>query len=115
MTVHTNEQEYALFSKEREDIKTQLGNEQWITAYLISDDTSQTIAWYCGLVKNADVAKALDNTSWELGIGEGFPRCCKRGFDKDAVIEYNRFGFSGAEPLVFIRDYLYQGLHRISR
>ncbi len=102
MSTNTGEQEYALFSKEREYIKTRLGNEQWITTY----DIHQTMAWYCGLVKNSDIAKVLNNTSWELTIGQGFPGCCKRGFSKNAVIEYDRFGFSDAEPLVFIRDYV---------
>ncbi len=109
MITNTGEQEYALFSKECEYIKARLGNEQWITAYLFSDDTRQTMVWYCGLVKNSDVAKVLNNKSWELTVGQGFPGGCQRGFSKDAVIEYDRFGFSDAEP------FLCQRLYRIYR
>lgn len=101
-----NEQKYALFSKEREHIKTWLGDESWIIAYFFSQDSRQTTGWYCGLIKNSDVSKVLDNTDWELTVGCGFPGCDMRGFGKKAVIKYDRFGFSNAEPLVFIRDYI---------
>ncbi len=105
--MNTSEQlDYALFSRERDHIKSRLGDEPWVTAYYYSHDKQQTTAWYCGLIRNADVPKALQNMSWELRIGSGFPGCSMSGFGDDRVVTYNRFGFEGAEPLVFLRDYV---------
>lgn len=100
------EQEYAVFSKEREYIEKRLANEKWVTAYSFTQGRRQTLRWYCGLVDNADVEKVLNNTSWDLTIWSGFPGCCMRGSGNDVIIEYDRFGFSDTEPLVFIRDYI---------
>lgn len=98
--------DYALFTQAREHIKTRLGDETWVTAYQYSHDKQQTTAWYCGLIRNEDVPKALRNTSWELTIGKGFPGCSMSGFGDDKVVTYSRFGFEQAEPLVFHRDYV---------
>lgn len=102
----SEEQNYALFLKEREHIKTQLGNEKWITVYSSSQDARETTDRYCGLVKNSDVDNVLTDHGWELSFQEGFPaRRCQQGLGTNGEIEYDRFGFSDAEPLVFIRNY----------
>lgn len=105
--MNTSEQlGYALFSKERDHIKSRLGNEAWVTAYDYSSNSQQTTAWYCGLIRNEDVPKALANTSWDLTIGRGFPGCSISGFESNKTITYSRFGFEDAEPLVFHRNYI---------
>jgi hypothetical protein len=97
---------HVLFTAEREHIKKRFGDELWVTAYSYSHDKQQTTAFYCGLIRNSDVPKALTNMSWDLTIGSGFPGCSMSGFDKNRVVKYDRFGFEAAEPLVFIRDYV---------
>jgi hypothetical protein len=97
--------DFALFKDERNYIKTLLGDELWIRVYSFIRNSKQTIRWYCGLVKNNNIDKALKDANWELHIGRGYPGCSEGFHGGKRAVKYDRFGFCDAEPLVFIRDY----------
>ncbi|MGE4551884.1 MAG: hypothetical protein AB7D57_02165 [Desulfovibrionaceae bacterium] len=96
---------WGLFLGERKHIKERLGNETWIIAYQSSICKEQHLAWYCGLINSERVSSALQTANWELMIGDGFPGCCQTTVAQTSTVKYDRFGFSDAEPLVFLRDF----------
>lgn len=97
-----------MFDKEVEYIKNQLGKEKWVTVYDSveeEDAEKKEIKWlYSGLIPNENIKEALNNMCWEVSPREGFPGCTRFSFSDD-MIEYDRFNYAKAEPLVFIRDY----------
>lgn len=97
-----------MFDKEVKYIKEQLGNERWVKVYdcFHDEDTDkkQDIYFYCGLISNKKIETALNNIGWEIKPDSlnGFHSYIQHG---DKTIEYDRFGFAEAEPLIFIREY----------
>lgn len=93
-----------MFEDWQKKIKNDLGREKWITVYSHNEDESEIRSFYCALVPDEIVSKVLDNPSWDLLKGEGFPGFIEY-FDTNET-KYFRFGDeNGIEPLVFCRDF----------
>jgi hypothetical protein len=85
-------------------IASDLGKKAWITVYLSFHDASKNGAVFCALVPRDKLAKVLEDSSWELSIGDGLPGCVER--NDDEVVFYERFGNSdGIEPFVICRRF----------
>jgi hypothetical protein len=85
-------------------IASDLGKEAWITVYHSFQDDSKNGAIFCALVPRSKLAEVLDDSSWELSIGNGLPSCVERNDGDEDVVLYERFGNSdGIEPLVIKR------------
>lgn len=103
---HSAEISYALFEKEREHIKRKLCDEPWVRVDEYNNDKAEeSISWYCGLIKNRNVQKALKDINWELHPGTGFPGCSISDSGNKRIVKYDRFCLVDAEPLIFDRDY----------
>lgn len=85
-------------------IAEKLGGEGWLCLYSHSESPNEEISYFCALARREDVESCLDNTSWDLSIGDGLPGFTF-SFDDDSY-RYDRFGDeSGIEPLVILRDF----------
>ncbi len=82
-----------------------LGCGEWTVLYEFQNDSSGSRCFYSALLPNACVADALKHDNWDLTIGFGAPGFSQRRTDGVDVVEYDRFGSDGVEPVVYSRDF----------
>jgi hypothetical protein len=82
-----------------------LGSGDWTTLYEYHDAAESTRCSYSALLSSAQVATAVKHDSWDLSIGRGAPGFSTRSDDGIEVTTYDRFGMSGVEPILYIRDF----------
>ncbi len=87
-------------------IENTLGKEEWVTVWFGSRrDTLEWVTMFSALIPNRMVSKSLNDTTWDLRIGGGFPGFSFTYRDGREVGKYHRFPDSGIEPLVFHRSF----------
>jgi len=82
-----------------------LGCGEWTTLYEYQSDSEISRCSYSALLSSAQAADALKHDNWDLRIGSGGPSFSERRNDGVDVVEYDRFGLDGVEPLVYPRDF----------
>lgn len=83
----------------------ELGCGEWTVLYEYYSDSEGSRCSYSGLLSSAQVDRALKHDNWDLRIGSGAPSFSQRRMDGVDVVEYDRFGFDGVEPIVHSRDF----------
>ncbi len=83
----------------------ELGCGDWTILYEYHDATESTRCTYSALLSSAQVANALNQNGWGLSIGHGVPGFSTRYDDGVEVTTYDRFGMSGVEPILYVRDF----------
>lgn len=82
------------------------GKTEWLTVYSNTNyDKEDSPCFYCALLPQSRIKKALSDQSWDMSIGDGLP-----GFefvfqDGKEIGTYARFSSSGIEPLVISRSF----------
>lgn len=85
-------------------IRNALGKKQWIVVYAHKESEYEVISFYSALIPIEMISEILENASWDLSMGHGFPGFIYYGATNDT--KYFRFGKdNGIEPLVFLRDF----------
>lgn len=83
-----------------------IGKELWQTLYCISDNPPHRSSMWCALLDREAVARALENDSWDLSIGDGSPGFSRSLAESKESITYHRFGGAGGvRPLVLYRSF----------
>ena len=91
-----------LQKQNQDKIKNELGTGLWIDVFYIEETEMNETTFWGYLVPNNLIDKSLEETEWDLCIGEGMPGC----FRNSAGVEYHRLGDDdGIEPLVFYREF----------
>lgn len=79
---------------------------EMVTLYLSESSPTHNHGIYCSLVPTSQVKDRLNNTSWDLSHGHGYPGAnihYENGID---VATYHRFGDNrGVEPLIIDREF----------
>jgi hypothetical protein len=83
----------------------ELGRGEWTILYEYHNDQQGSRCSYSGLLSPVQVVDALKHDSWDLRIGVGGPGFSERRSDGQDLVEYDRFGFEGIEPIVYSRDF----------
>lgn len=84
------------------DLQTKVGCEAWFIAF---KNLPYNGGFYSVLIKNSNIEKSMEDPSWDLSLGQGLPSCTQYGSDLDGLIEYNRYGTKGIQPLVYWRNF----------
>ncbi|WP_157099325.1 hypothetical protein [Microbispora sp. ATCC PTA-5024] len=98
-----DEQSFLRFDDLQELVAGPLGSESWITVYEYTKKDREKIGYHCALAAPDALDRCLDNTSWDVLIGQGMP-----GFNwyPDGTRRYFRFDCGeGIEPLIVSRDF----------
>lgn len=90
------------FKDKLQQIKV-LGNGEWITVCSKREEDDECT--YCALIPIDDAEKALNDPSWDLHIGSGFPGIGFHYENGQEIWSYHRFSEGGIEPLVFSRNF----------
>lgn len=93
------------FTDWTEKIKGNLGKEEWLTVYSCEINDSESITFYSALIPNDKIGKSLKDPSWDLTIGDGYPRFTFHFKGGKEIGEYSRFSGHDVEPLVFRRSF----------
>jgi hypothetical protein len=83
----------------------ELGCGEWTVLYEYQSGAAGGRCSYSGLLTNSQMVDALKHDNWDLRIGLGTPSFSKNRQDGVEVVEYDRFGFDGVEPVVYSRDF----------
>ena len=84
-------------------IKQQVGSDIWLIAY---KKLPYNGGFYCTLIDNSNISRAMSNISWDLSIGSGLPSCTRYSCGTEqAQIKYLRYGEESIQPLVYIRTF----------
>src|SRR5713101_5240144 len=85
----------------------QLGTEPWLTVYSFESEGIERKGYFCALVPDEHLEKALSHASWDLMVGTSMPGCSQSSSQgKEPVTTYHRFGGRDiVEPLVYLRDF----------
>jgi hypothetical protein len=82
-----------------------LGSGQWITVYAQEKREDERFGFYSGLIPINNLGPAMEDASWDLHIGHGYPGCVVSGFGgKNQDVRYNRME-GPIEPLVIYREF----------
>jgi hypothetical protein len=83
-----------------------IGSEPWLTVYSDQQEGVARVTYFCALVPESRLERALADESWDLSIGDGEPGFVRRHASGKPVTTYHRFGSDdGIEPLVFNRHF----------
>jgi hypothetical protein len=82
-----------------------LGTGEWTILYEYEDTDAGSRCSYSALLSAEHVSVALNNTSWELHIGEGAPGFSQSNLTGEPVTTYERFGLDGIEPILYVRHF----------
>jgi len=82
-----------------------IGKGEWITAYASRGDPPEGPVFYSALIREERVPSSLENPSWDLSIGNGFPGFSFHFEDGKEVATYFRCSDEGIEPLVILRSF----------
>lgn len=83
----------------------ELGRGEWTTLYESSGDNEHKRFTYSALMAPALVEDALTRPAWEARTGDDSPGFSKRDENGVEVIAYERFSYSGLEPIVYLRNF----------
>jgi hypothetical protein len=83
----------------------ELGCGEWTVLYEYHNNSEVNRCSYSGLLTNAQVVDVLKHDNWDLRIGLGGPSFSQRRRGGVDTVEYDRFGFDGVEPAVYLRDF----------
>ena len=83
----------------------ELGCGEWTVLYEYQNGLARSRCSYSGLLTSSQVVDALKHDNWDLRIGLGTPSFSQNRQDAVEVVEYDRFGFDGVEPVVYPRDF----------
>lgn len=85
-------------------IKTKLGCEIMIPIYVKEIKDGYDKLYWSALVENTRIKDVMEEDSWDLDIGSGFPGFTIYGHREDGI--YSRFNRDdGVEPIVYVRDF----------
>lgn len=85
-------------------IKSELGQESWLTVYRYTKDNCQKIYFDSALIPHSLKEKALSDVYWNYPFSSGMPYHI--GYGATQETKYFRFGNDeGIEPLVFYRSF----------
>lgn len=82
-----------------------LGCGEWTTLYEYRSSKQGSRCSYSGLLSPVQASNALKHDSWDLRIGVGGPSFSQRRSGEHDLVEYDRFGFEGIEPIVYSREF----------
>jgi hypothetical protein len=82
-----------------------LGCGEWTILYEYQNTSPGSRCTYSGLLSPAMVVEALKQDGWGIFIGGGTPGFSQRHDDGREVVTYDRFGMSGIEPILFVRNF----------
>lgn len=80
-----------------------IGTDEWITLYKLEDSKCGSKCYFCALVPEKYLIKAMDSDSWDLMIGNGLPGFTRSNVSGRTRTRYERFGSSSVEPLIHKR------------
>ena len=81
------------------------GKTELITVYSSHRDESESASFYCTLLSNDRVERALTEPSWDLHLGHGLPGFSFSFENGEEKGTYYRFSDEGLEPLVVWRSF----------
>ena len=89
-----------------ENMLPRIGTEQWQPLYLNQDCSPHTFGLWCALLDENAAARALEDDSWDLKIGNGRPGFSQSWAGAETITTYHRFGgHDGVRPLVVYREF----------
>jgi hypothetical protein len=83
----------------------ELGSGEWTTLYESSGNKENKRFAYTALMAPALVEDALKRAAWEVRIGDDSPGFSKRDDNGVEVTVYERFSYSGLEPILYLRNF----------
>ena len=83
----------------------ELGCGEWTILYEYLDNPEGSRCFYSGLLMSVQVAKALEDDSWDLSIGDGAPGFSRKYSAGGEVVTYERFSLDGVEPILYSRSF----------
>lgn len=89
------------------DAIARIGTDVWLTAYSHDSAGIARESYFCALVPEDQLQRALSHESWDLSIGDGAPGFSGTLHDRGTpAMTYHRFGRTdGIEPLVLKRTF----------
>lgn len=82
------------------------GKGEWLTVYSNNrEDKEESSGFYSALISQARIKKSLEDPSWDLHIGDGFPGYTFYFENGKEIATYLRCSDEGVEPLVIKRGF----------